>query len=105
MNLKCVEAGLAAAAKRKAAREEDSKILELQASKVELQQPPDKASGKTNWSPWVIGGIGILAIGWYSYTQLSCRRDKQVMAAPMVASPKQLTSYSARQTADPYTMA
>lgn len=41
---KRVEAGRAAA-KRKAAREEESKILEqLQASKTELQQLPDNAT-------------------------------------------------------------
>lgn len=57
-NLKRVEASKRAAAAHKAAREKDAKILEqLQASKKELQQPPDNTNSKTDWTLWIVGGI------------------------------------------------
>lgn len=71
-NPKRVEAGRRATATRKAAREEDAKILEqLQASKMELQQPPDNTDSKMDLTLWIVGGVGILVVAWYGYSQHS----------------------------------
>lgn len=105
-----MEASKRAAAAHKAAREKDAKILEqLQASKKELQQPPDNTNSKTDWTLWIVGGFIILAVGWYGYLQYSSRKQvmvasKQVQQAPPEQSG--LQSYaSAWRTANPFSMA
>lgn len=97
-NPKRVEAGRRATATRKAAREEDAKILEqLQASKMELQQPPDNTDSKMDLTPWIVGGVGILVVAWYGYSQHSA--GKPVMVAPRQAPLEPPSSYAPPQRA------